>query len=88
MNKSVIKTGRKYILGLGYSSSEESDDDSDIRPKKRGRGRPPKVKRAGGRRPKRLIMTDERYQSSSSEENLTPRLRAKRGRPRLRPLGV
>ena len=86
MNKSVIKTGRRNTLRNFYTTSEEDESDSDnpygrpIRALKRGRGRPPKLSRPG----RKVLLHD----SESDEDNLTPKLPAKRGRPRLRPLGV
>ena len=98
MNKSVIKTGRGMILGLDSSSSSSSksfDDESfnvgtnrrrhSVHSSKRprGRGRPPKllksIKTASS---KRII------DRGDEDDDLSPRLPAKRGRPRLRPLGV
>ena len=87
-------------MGASGSSSEESDlgDESynvhsrKIRrhAKKRGRGRPPKLKRS--QRKSIVSSGPEEYENFLDEEEVDfggpPKLPKKRGRPRLKPLGV
>ena len=96
MNKSVIKTGRVRVLGLSSSSSDQSDNDVAYRSShhrrinrfapKRGRGRPPKLKRPP--RNLRKSLADSATDSDEFSNCISPQLPAKRGRPRLRPLGI
>ena len=95
MNKSVIKTGRVHVLGLS-SSSDQSDFEESFtgnqdrrvsrHAPKRGRGRPLKLKRPP--RNLRKSIVDSATDNDQLSNCLSPQLPTKRGRPRLRPLGI
>ena len=96
MNKSMIRTGggggggrKRILVGIDVEEDDDSHSSSSIISRARGRGRPPK-KQGKKTAPTAIglrLSSRLRHNIDSAEDEDDP-VPAKRGRPRLRPLGV